>query len=110
MIGELTKIMGMTGGKSITAVVGSSTSLLGAVDYAGHWFENRVRLFLDDDIWPVLNCETGFYSDSCVRVLTDVWQSALTVERLHNAPDRREVRDSRSSRSCVGENFNGTCR
>ncbi len=82
--------MGMTGGKSIAAVVGSSTSLLGSVNYAAQWFENRVRLFVDDDIWPVLNCRTGFYTD--------------LRELLRESPHRRMAvsTHSRAIAQCAG--------
>ncbi len=50
VIRELVKILGTTGGKSVAAVVDSCTSLLDAVDYAAHWFQQRVCLFLVDDV------------------------------------------------------------
>ncbi len=33
------------------------------MDHAAPWFEGKVCLFLVDDIWPVVDCKTGFLTD-----------------------------------------------
>ncbi len=63
VIGELKKIVVLTGGSKIGAVIGSCTARRDAVDFAVPWFEKRVCLFLVDDIWPVKNGRTSFLTD-----------------------------------------------
>ncbi len=63
VIGELKKIVALTGGTKIGVKIGSCTGLRDAVDFAVPWFKNRVCLFLVDDIWPAKNGKASFLSD-----------------------------------------------
>ncbi len=78
VIQEIMKILCMTGGKSVACDVGGSTSLQDAVDHAALWFEGKVSLFLVDDIWPVVDCKTGFLMD-LRQLLRDSLESRMAI-------------------------------
>ncbi len=49
---NLIKILTITRGKSVSQVVGRSSSPRDGVDYAAPWLERIFCFFLADDLWP----------------------------------------------------------
>ncbi len=59
-VGEIAKVMTMSGASASAARVETSTSLEEAIDHAKRWFQDKKCLFLIDDLWPTEDCSTGY--------------------------------------------------